>query len=231
MTLTKEQIEIIKGLISKKGYQEIDVQYEILDHVACKIEDMIQENPQLSIEDAFSKVHASFGIFGFLELEESYIKAIYTKSNQYTWKALLNIWSSWRIILPILLTLIFFHLSSLVNEHLETSTMGFLIVFFSMILLLLALWYRPIIVNSKKYRKFAYWKYNTLHHSTPFLGVYLLMHFRNLEHFKILDSATWNWVFIFPVLLVFAMISYTYALRKSLDNSTKRMEELEKIYS
>lgn len=34
MKLTKTQIEQLKTLISKKGYPEIDVQYEILDHVA-----------------------------------------------------------------------------------------------------------------------------------------------------------------------------------------------------
>ncbi|WP_157966161.1 hypothetical protein [Cognataquiflexum aquatile] len=34
MKLSKPQIEQLKTLISKKGYSEIDVKYEILDHVA-----------------------------------------------------------------------------------------------------------------------------------------------------------------------------------------------------
>lgn len=76
MRLSENQIEQLKILISKKGYPEIDVQYEILDHVACKAEVMLAENPNLKIEEAFQKVHASFGIFGFAELEESYKKLI-----------------------------------------------------------------------------------------------------------------------------------------------------------
>lgn len=63
MKLTKDQINQIKSMISKKGYPEIDVQYEILDHVACKIEKLQETNPSISIETAFQKVHAEFGIF------------------------------------------------------------------------------------------------------------------------------------------------------------------------
>lgn len=72
MKLTKEQIEQLKPMISKKGYPEIDLLYEILDHVACKVWELMGENPKLSLPDAFQKVHASFGIFGFSGFEESY---------------------------------------------------------------------------------------------------------------------------------------------------------------
>ncbi|MDX5478753.1 MAG: hypothetical protein LPJ98_09880 [Cyclobacteriaceae bacterium] len=43
MKLNNEQIEQLKKLISYKGYPEIDVQYEILDHVACKVEDLMSK--------------------------------------------------------------------------------------------------------------------------------------------------------------------------------------------
>ena len=79
MKLTKVQIEQLKKMISKKGYVHIDVQYEILDHVACKIEELLEEGPTLSLEDAFRKVHSSFGIFGFSTLEESYTKSIHAR--------------------------------------------------------------------------------------------------------------------------------------------------------
>jgi hypothetical protein len=41
MKLSPNQITTLKKLISFKGYEEIDVQYEILDHVACRVEVMM----------------------------------------------------------------------------------------------------------------------------------------------------------------------------------------------
>jgi hypothetical protein len=58
MKLSKDQITILKKLISYKGYPEIDLQYEILDHVACKVEVLLEENPKLALDDAFRKVHS-----------------------------------------------------------------------------------------------------------------------------------------------------------------------------
>ena len=52
------------------------MQYEILDHVACKVEELLDKNPSLSLDDAFRIVHSEFGIFGFSTLAESYIKTI-----------------------------------------------------------------------------------------------------------------------------------------------------------
>ncbi|MCH7408253.1 hypothetical protein MM239_02510 [Belliella sp. DSM 111904] len=84
MKLDKDQIDQLKKLISYKGYPEVDVQYEILDHVACKVEELIASNPKLSIGDAFQKAHATFGIFGFSALEESYKKMIEKRDFEYT---------------------------------------------------------------------------------------------------------------------------------------------------
>ncbi len=122
MKLAKSQIEQLKKLISYKGYPEIDVQYEILDHVACIVEDMIRENPKLSVPDAFQKVHATFGIFGFSELEESYKKMIQKRLWGYYWKALKELLLSYRVIFPTLPVFPIFNSSSrfqglVFNDH------------------------------------------------------------------------------------------------------------------
>lgn len=44
MKLAPDQITALKKLISFKGYEETDVQYEILDHVASRIEALMEEN-------------------------------------------------------------------------------------------------------------------------------------------------------------------------------------------
>jgi hypothetical protein len=116
MKLTKEQIEQVKRMISKKGYVHIDVQYEILDHVACKIEELLEERPTLSLEDAFRKVHSSFGIFGFSTLEESYMKSIQSRVRKYFWQEMRAFITSYRLLFPILLGLLIYQASVLLND-------------------------------------------------------------------------------------------------------------------
>lgn len=117
MKLNKDQIEQLKKLISKKGYPEIDVQYEILDHVACKVEVMLDENPNLKVEEAFQKVHASFGIFGFSDLEESYKKLIEKRLTGYFWGELKSSVFSLNILLPILLTFCYFQSAYVLEKN------------------------------------------------------------------------------------------------------------------
>jgi hypothetical protein len=116
MKLNQTQIEQLKKLISYKGYTEIDVQFEILDHMACEVEKLMEENSNLSLEDAFGKVHAGFGIFGFGTLEESYKKMI----EKRVWKNYLmgmkEIFSSFQIVLVIILGFLIYQLSLFFNE-------------------------------------------------------------------------------------------------------------------
>jgi hypothetical protein len=48
----------------------------------------MEENPKLSLPDAFQKAHVSFGIFGFSELEESSKKMIQKRLWGYYWNEL-----------------------------------------------------------------------------------------------------------------------------------------------
>jgi hypothetical protein len=117
MQLNKEQITLLKEMISKKGYPETDVQYEILDHVACKVEVLMDENPKLSLTDAFQKVHASFGIFGFSELEESFKRMIEKRIRGNYIKELKHIFFSFRIIYPLGLNKSIAETQSLIKIH------------------------------------------------------------------------------------------------------------------
>ncbi len=137
MQLNKEQITQLKKLISYKGYPEIDVQFEILDHVACKVEELMEHNPKLSLPDAFQKVHASFGIFGFSELEESYKKMIGKRIRCNYFQELKHFFFSYRIIYPLGLLSIFYHLSLLFQEpnSLILLIIGFVIISFGWIVI------------------------------------------------------------------------------------------------
>jgi hypothetical protein len=116
MKLSKDQIEQLKKMISRKGYPFIDVQYEILDHVACRIEELMANDPKLSLEAAFAKVHASFGIFGFSGLEESYIKLIEKRFRRYYWEEIKTVFSGPKILLPIGIAFAMYQASLLVPD-------------------------------------------------------------------------------------------------------------------
>ena len=137
MKLDKDQIDQLKKLISYKGYPQVDVQYEILDHVACKVEVLMEENPKLGLSDAFRKVHASFGIFGFSDLEESYKGMIEKRQRGYYWEELKSLLTSYRIIYPILVLLILFQSSTWFDDSKSWILMmiGFiLITFFAIVI-------------------------------------------------------------------------------------------------
>ncbi|MFB2120733.1 hypothetical protein [Parapedobacter sp. 2B3] len=84
MKLTSQQLDYIKGFISKRGFTALDLQMEIIDHVACRVEDLRSENPALPFEDAVAQTHREFGIFGFATLEEAMMKSLTQKyRNQF----------------------------------------------------------------------------------------------------------------------------------------------------
>ena len=44
MNLNKEQLHQIKEFIAQRGFKDVDVQMEILDHVASSVEDKMGES-------------------------------------------------------------------------------------------------------------------------------------------------------------------------------------------
>lgn len=79
MKLTPQQIDYIRGFISKRGFTALDLQMEIIDHVACRVEDILTENPAVSFEEAVTRTHREFGVFGFSSLEEAMLKSLTRK--------------------------------------------------------------------------------------------------------------------------------------------------------
>lgn len=68
--LSGEEINYVREFVGRKGYSQIEVQSEMIDHIACIVEEKREENPNLSIEKAVANFHASFGIFGFSDWAE-----------------------------------------------------------------------------------------------------------------------------------------------------------------
>jgi hypothetical protein len=108
MELNKEQIEKLFLFTEKKSVDWYDVQAEIVDHLANKIEAEMEQNASLDFETALTKVYATFGIFGFARIvkqKEEQVRKANNKlwkiefKNQFTWPNLVRSLAIFQIIL------------------------------------------------------------------------------------------------------------------------------------
>ena len=79
MKLTPHQLDYIRSFINKRGFTALDLQVEIIDHVACRVEDILTKNPAVSFEEAVARTHREFGVFGFSTLEEAMMESLTRK--------------------------------------------------------------------------------------------------------------------------------------------------------
>jgi hypothetical protein len=70
--LSEEQLIALEKFIQKRGIKEPDVIAEILDHFACKVEELMTEYPHNNFETAVRRAHQSFGTTGFRTLAKAY---------------------------------------------------------------------------------------------------------------------------------------------------------------
>jgi len=86
--LSGEEINYVREFVGRKGYSQVEVQSEMIDHIACIVEEKREENPNLSIEKAVADFHASFGIFGFSNWAERLEKQTSRKVRFQFWAIL-----------------------------------------------------------------------------------------------------------------------------------------------
>jgi hypothetical protein len=79
MKLTPEQIAQIKTFISKRGFTYPDVQLEITDHVASRVEELMTANPALNLDEAIRITHGEFGAMGFSVFEDAITSGLQKK--------------------------------------------------------------------------------------------------------------------------------------------------------
>jgi len=108
MALSKEQLNEIKEFINSRGFTAIEVEMEILDHVASAVEEKIALNPEMSIDKAIRSVHDSFGIMGFSTIEDALIESVGKKVRSLFKKALISHLTSFLVIKTIGLAVVIF---------------------------------------------------------------------------------------------------------------------------
>jgi len=74
--LSKEEIQKLFEFTRKKYVRYIDVQVELVDHLASAIEELRTQDSDLSFESTLQKVYAKFPITGFNDLIQEKTKAL-----------------------------------------------------------------------------------------------------------------------------------------------------------
>ncbi len=86
MTLSQEQIQQLFLFTEKKFVRWYDLQVELVDHLANKIEAEMELDPSLSFDRALGNVYAEFGIFGFAQIVREKEDSLRKGNNKLLWK-------------------------------------------------------------------------------------------------------------------------------------------------
>jgi hypothetical protein len=144
MELSEKHTEELYIFTRQHYVEYYDVQTELVDHLANDIEQISEENPNLSFEQARDKSFKKFGIFGFMDVVRS-------KESQMTkkyFKLILKFTKQWfqlpKIVLTLLIFFGFYQLQKVPNADIIYNAV-FIGVIFAQITL--------IILNSRNLKK------------------------------------------------------------------------------
>jgi hypothetical protein len=114
------------------------------------MEELMEENPMLDLATAFNKVHASFGVFGFSKLEESYMNLIEKRFKRYYWQEIKVLFTNQKIVIPIGIALAMYQ-TSLWVQDLKT----WYLIMIAALLIPLGLMYVKYRKNHSRYKGYA----------------------------------------------------------------------------
>jgi len=199
MSLTTEQITEIKQFINSRGFTHIEVEMEILDHVASATEDKLKQNPNLSLQKAIQEIHASFGIFGFSTIEEEKQKHVSFLIRKQYWGDLKSFFTPERGAINIMVILGLLILTQLKN-YISIEDMRHIPYIFATAL--------ALTIGIRNYRRFSIWKNKSLMISLSVFPLYLIQpQFGNIIGLVTEDIARSN-----PPLAGVFLISTVYLL-------------------
>ncbi len=89
MKLSEEQISTLFLFTKKKWVHWYDLQVELVDHLAARIEEEMTIDKELTFQKALDKVYAGFGLFGFSKIVQQAEKAVRQKNNKIWLNAIL----------------------------------------------------------------------------------------------------------------------------------------------
>ncbi len=154
MSLTQDQLLEIKEFIHSRGFNTIEVDMEILDHVACAVEERLKEQPGLTTRQAIESVHRSFGVLGFSVFEDELQKNLSLKLRKIFMEKIRKHLFSLNLLKVLVLTVCIFAFLALSRSALEPGL--FKIITYLSLALLSSI---PYLYHRKVFRQ---WKKRTM---------------------------------------------------------------------
>ncbi|WP_053225055.1 hypothetical protein [Roseivirga seohaensis] len=220
MSLTVEQIAAIKAFINKRGFNTIEVEMEALDHMASKVEALLEEKPDMNFDLAITKAHADLGVFGFATFEDA-INSGYAASLRKTRNSELKsyLFGSKGLITLAIIT-IAFSIEKVIPTPNSEEIAAISLYSYGFILLLIS-----VITNIKVYRK---WRKKSLViqniSMTASGGSYLIGQLiKTMIEFELINQSAIPLVFIvtFSIMTVNSLISFSI-IRDAIKSSEEK---------
>jgi hypothetical protein len=129
MKLTLNQIQQLYKFTRQHYVEHYDLQTELVDHLAHGIEQLQQENPSLSFEQALNQEFKKFGVFGFMDVVAERQKTMSKKYYGIIFKFFKEYFQLPKIILTLCLTtLLVIVLQTVHQGHLHYWVSGILLI-------------------------------------------------------------------------------------------------------
>jgi len=184
----------------------------------------------MNIDDAFRKVHGEFGVFGFSDLEESYIKSIKIRYRRFFWEEFKFLFLSYRIIYPIAVAFILYWMSVYTRPFgYELSLPIWAMTFFVLGALYILISYSRIDKSLKNYVAFK--------SSSTWLSILGLFFHTNFWALRLLENTYFNYEFGLQVIVMWIAIGLMtlaffsiFLIPKVLNRSILETRKLQAIY-
>lgn len=217
MKLTAEQLLYIRSFIRKKGYTEPDLLLEMLDHVACIVEEKMTTLPDINFENTLNSTYSDFGFGGFSKLAEGIIngRKVAIKG---TVKRVLGVVVSWPYLLLVIAaaSMLFYGYIHIYKPFIVAVPLVILIAYFTYYFSVI----RPAVKPFKEYL----WIESTSHFSVFIsLGLNLFQPFIYLASNSPLWATIYSvWILSLALCIVCYFVYYNDALKKC--------KELQQVY-
>ena len=130
MKLTNIQIQELYKFTRKHFVEHYDVQTELVDHLANDIENIWEEHPKLSFQDAQDKSFKKFGIFGFMDVIEAKQKQMSKRYRKILWRFFKEWFTMPKLVVTLsLIFMIFFFLKLPYSKYILLGALFFLAIF------------------------------------------------------------------------------------------------------
>ncbi len=122
--LNSNQIQQLYKFTRQHYVEYYDVQTELVDHLANDIEQIWQEQPNLSFEDARTISFKKFGVFGFMDVVEARAKALNKKYWKLVWEIFIEFFNIPRIVISITIFSVLLFCFQLFSSKILFITLG-----------------------------------------------------------------------------------------------------------